>query len=233
MKMNKYLIYILSIISAACVITALAFSAMDIVIFDESRFEKSYRENELYDFIDVEKNDLHEITSKMLDYLKGNRNDLIMYADINGKYQQVFGEREILHMEDVQYLFLTGMKIRNISAVMGIILLAVLFIFFRKKVVKPLCKSYLWVMCIMLIIAIVLGIIMILDFNALFLKFHHIFFDNDLWLLDINTDVLIQMLPEAFFNKMAVAIIVYMAVFIIIPAILSVVYLVLDRKKHA
>ena len=29
--------------------------------------------------------------------------------------------------------------------------------------------------------------------------FHHIFFRNDLWLLDPNTDILIMMVPETFF----------------------------------
>jgi integral membrane protein (TIGR01906 family) len=205
---------------------------MQVVIFDESRFIESYEENNLYEFIGIDKEDLHEITREMLDYLKGDRADLVMHAEIRGEYQQVFEEREILHMVDVQYLFLGGMKIRNISAIVGIILLVVLFAVWRKKALKPLCRSYLWVMAAILVLAIILGIAMLIDFTGLFIKFHHMFFSNDLWLLDIDNDVLIQMLPEQFFNDMAMAIVYYMGAFILIPAVLSIVYLVLDRKRN-
>lgn len=231
MKMNKSLIYTLSIICVLRIIFSLAFTAMETVIFDESRFHESYEENELYEFIDIDEDDLKEITHEMMLYLKGDREDLIMHAEIMGEYQQVFKEREILHMVDVQYLFLAGISIRNISAIITVILLIILFAIEKKKAIKPLCISYLWVMGVILVIAIILGIIMLIDFNALFLKFHETFFDNDLWLLDINTDVLIQMLPEQFFNDMALAIVVYMAMFIVIPAILSIIYLI-RMKKH-
>lgn len=230
--MNKFLLNVLSVISALCIVIALAFTAMQVVIFDESRFVESYEENDLYEYIGVEKEDLHEITREMLDYLKGDREDLVMHAEIRGEYQQVFEEREILHMVDVQYLFLGGMKIRNISVIVGVILLAVLLIIWKKKAIKPLCKSYLWVMAGILMLAIILGIAMLIDFTGIFIKFHHMFFSNDLWLLDIDTDVLIQMLPEQFFNDMAMSIVLYMGVFILVPAILSIVYLVLDRKSN-
>ncbi len=233
MSMKKVIIYTISIIATFCIIIALAFTAMDMVIFNQQSYHDSFEKNELYEFIGVEKGDLHEITDEMLDYLKGKRPDLIMHAEIRGEYQQVFQEREILHMVDVQRLFVGGMNIRNITAIIGAVLLLLLFIMEKKKALKPLCKSYLWVMSAILAVAIVLGIIMIIDFNALFLQFHHLFFDNDLWLLDINTDVLIQMLPEEFFNEMALSIVQYLAVFILIPATLAGLYLIIGKNKDA
>jgi integral membrane protein (TIGR01906 family) len=117
--------------------------------------------------------------------------------------------------------------------VLAAVLLGVLFAYKKKKAVKPLCISYLWVMGAMLAAALVLGVIMLIDFSALFLKFHHLFFTNDLWLLDINTDVLIQMLPESFFNSLALSIVAYLAAFILIPTAVSIGYLVWRKKKYA
>jgi len=231
--MNKALAYILSVICVLCIIFSLAFTAMEVVIFDEARFHRSYEENDLYDFIGVDEDDLKEITHEMMNYLHGKRDDLIMFADIDGENQQVFEEREILHMVDVKKIFLGGIKIRNISAVLAAVLLGVLFAMNKKKAIKPLCASYLWSMGAILALAIVLGIFMLIDFSAVFLKFHLLFFDNDLWLLDINTDVLIQMLPESFFNDMALASVKYLSVVILIPAIASAVYLRLGKKKNA
>ena len=231
--MNKLLTYILSVICALCVIITLVFTAMQVVIFDESRFHESYEKNDLYEFIGVDEDDLKEITHEMMSYLAGKRDDLIMHAEIRGEVQQVFEEREILHMVDVKKLFIGGFKMRNISAIIAVALLGVLFGIKRKKAIKPLCISYLWTMGAVLAIAAVIGIYMLIDFNALFLKFHMLFFDNDLWLLDINTDVLIQMLPESFFNSLALAMVKYLSAFILIPAAVSVGYLVWSKKKNA
>jgi integral membrane protein (TIGR01906 family) len=155
-----------------------------------------------------------------------------MHAEVRGEYQQVFEEREIAHMVDVKKLFLGGFAIRNIAAMIGAALLIILFVAFREKMIKPVCVSYLWVTGAMLIIAAVLGVIMATNFDALFLKFHHVFFDNDLWLLDINTDVLIQMLPESFFNSLALAIVGYLAAFILVPAAGAGAYLIVNKKKN-
>ena len=230
--MNKSVTYILSAVCALCIIAALAFTAMEVVIFNEARFAKSYEENDLYDFIGVDKDDLHEITHEMMQYLHGRRDDLIMHAEIRGEYQQVFEEREIAHMVDVKKLFMGGMAIRNVSAIIAAALLGVLFALKKKNALKPLCKSYVWVTVAVLAAAAVFGVIMATNFDALFLKFHQVFFDNDLWLLDIDTDVLIQMLPESFFNDMALAIVGYLSAFILVPMAAAVTYLTVNKKKN-
>ena len=37
------------------------------------------------------------------------------------------------------------------------------------------------------------------DFDSLFILFHHLAFTNDLWLLNPATDLLIRLMPVAFF----------------------------------
>ena len=49
-----------------------------------------------------------------------------------------------------------------------------------------------------LIIAALAGIIST-DFTRYFTIFHEIFFNNDLWILDPRTDLLINIVPEPFF----------------------------------
>ena len=43
-----------------------------------------------------------------------------------------------------------------------------------------------------------------IDFDGLFRLFHSLLFNNDLWLLNPKTDLMIRMLPEAFFVALAV-----------------------------
>ena len=56
-----------------------------------------------------------------------------------------------------------------------------------------------------LLLIIAVGIVVVLamqDFDAVFIKFHQIFFTNDLWLLNAD-DMLILMVPEPFFAGFA------------------------------
>jgi integral membrane protein (TIGR01906 family) len=53
------------------------------------------------------------------------------------------------------------------------------------------------------LLLILLGILVVTDFTRYFTIFHEIFFNNDLWILNPNTDLLIQMLPEPFFVNIA------------------------------
>lgn len=48
-----------------------------------------------------------------------------------------------------------------------------------------------------------LALVCALDFNRAFIAFHHLFFTNDLWLLDPATDLMIRLLPETFFAQVA------------------------------
>ena len=52
------------------------------------------------------------------------------------------------------------------------------------------------------VLAVLAGIIAT-DFNKYFIIFHHIFFNNDLWMLNPDTDLLINIVPEPFFMDTA------------------------------
>lgn len=41
------------------------------------------------------------------------------------------------------------------------------------------------------------------NFTKYFILFHHMFFNNDLWILDPSTDMLINIVPEGFFMDTA------------------------------
>ena len=81
-------------------------------------------------------------------------------------------------------------------------------------------------------IFVAIGIYAIVDFSSLFWNFHLLFFDNDLWILDGATDIMIQMFPEAFFNEMALAIGATCTVFVLTPAVAAIVYLRKLKNKE-
>lgn len=220
--MKKALIFII-LISVSLPIVLLL-TDVEVITFDLNFYEKKYEEYNISEVTGIEKNNLMIITSEMLNYLKGNREDLIMFTEVNGNTEQVFEEREILHMVDVKDLFSKGYVIRNTMIIVLIISLGWLVIFNRGAIGKSLIISSIWPMVLMCILAI----LMYVDFHKYFTYFHHIFFTNDLWLLDPNTDILIQMLPLEFFSSIAFKILTFFVVELIIILALGII---LNKKN--
>lgn len=146
--------------------------------------------------------DLLAVTHEMMAYLRGNREDLHVFTTMGGEYREFFNAREIAHMEDVRGLFLGGLVIRR-AAVLGILLALAFLIFTKAKLLEILPKAICLGMGGVFLIAGALGGIIATDFNKYFVIFHHIFFDNDLWILDPATDMLINIVPEPFFMDTA------------------------------
>jgi len=51
-----------------------------------------------------------------------------------------------------------------------------------------------------------IALLLVSDFNRYFTLFHEIFFNNDLWLLNPATDLMINLVPEQFFFDTAITI---------------------------
>jgi integral membrane protein (TIGR01906 family) len=196
-------------------------SAFDFVVFDISYFESKFIQNNTMEETGLNLDQLISVSQKTLDYLKDKRDDLTIYEELNGQEIQVFEERELHHMEDVKELFRIGFLIKNLTMVL--VLVAGLFLLTKDK--KTLYKSIKNGSLMFTAIIVFIGIYAYVDFERAFVIFHEILFDNDLWLLDPNEDIMIQMLPINFFMgigvKTAFLFIVYLISSIIISTLLK------------
>lgn len=111
-----------------------------------------------------------------------------------------FNERECLHMRDVYGLFDLARKVRMVCGILFVLLLAFLLLREAPHIfVRHMHRNaFVW-----LGIFVVGGILIALSFQRSFVLFHRMFFDNDLWLLNPETDLMIQMMPESFFIGLA------------------------------
>ena len=64
------------------------------------------------------------------------------------------------------------------------------------------------------------------DFTSFWTWFHTIFFTNQLWLLDPNTDFMICMLPETIFYKLVLACVIKVICFVALASGLAIYYMV-------
>jgi integral membrane protein (TIGR01906 family) len=68
------------------------------------------------------------------------------------------------------------------------------------------------------------------NFTFLFTKFHHVFFDNDLWILDPRHDNLVNVMQESVFSDAAITI---GGIWGAVSAVLAVISAEILRKTSA
>ena len=203
----------ISALAGVFFLIGILFLFIDVLSFDRSFYTREYRKLGTAEDIGISREDLGLATETLLDYLKDERDDLVVEADFeSGGVREVYNDREKAHMVDVKALYQTGRK--AVYAALGIstALLLILLISSGKEKKLPVIKGYIDSNLILLIMITLLGGYAVLDFNSFWTGFHHIFFTNDLWLLDPRTSVLINMVPEQFFFDLVTRIAVSFAI---------------------
>jgi integral membrane protein (TIGR01906 family) len=145
--------------------------------------------------------DAVHVTEDMLDYCIGKIDTLNdTEATIDGVTQPFFTDREKSHLYDCRVLFQKGIRARLIAILLFVGLVFYIFAHYKKKeAAKLLAKGYLQSLAFIAVIAVILAIMCAIDFTWVFTEFHHIFFDNDLWILYPDKDNLINIMQEVVF----------------------------------
>lgn len=143
-----------------------------------------------------------------------------------------YTEKEILHLIDIKNLTLLSKKVTiGLTVVTSLLLLLVLIAQKGKEFVKTLFFSNLTA----LILYAVILILLYLKFDFFFILFHQATFKNDYWMLDPQTDNLINIFPPPLFADLlqqtfGLAILVHLAVFCLTGCIVVVTMLQKSRK---
>lgn len=208
-------------------ICAVFLTILDAACFDRSFYEKEYDKNATAQVIQISEEDLMRVTHHLLDYIQDKEEVLSISAKIAGIERNVFDERDTAHMIDVKALYLGAMSVRNVAFVAAAGLLIWNAFLLKKDVFVSLGVSFYKALGIFMTICIAVIVGAAIDFDSLWRLFHRIFFTNDLWLLDPNVSVLINMVPLQFFFDLVTKIVV---LFIGFLAAVSTVFLVVLKK---
>lgn len=202
---NKGLNKLLYIFIGIFFSVALLLTAVEVVAFNNSNYDSMFRKYDVANSTGLEYEELSVVIGDVLDYLKDDREVLDTTIIRGGLIRPAFGDRAISHMLDVKELFVNGRLIRTISLVVFITLVAFIIKKEQNWNIK-LTKAFFRIASINLLLILILYFLMQMDFYKYFTYFHLIFFTNDLWILDPNTELLIQMLPESLFFETAIRI---------------------------
>lgn len=200
----KVIHYLLGVIAAIAFLIVLVISGLEIAIYgDYGWYEKEYEKYQVLTDLEMEMSDALEVTEEMLSYLRGDREDLVVHTTVDGREREFFNEREKTHMEDVQAFFVGGLRLRRGAALIFLFVVGLL-VLTKGDWKKVLPRAFLISTGVLLAVTTGLSALISTDFDKYFTLFHEIFFDNDLWVLYPEQDLLIRMLPEGLFLDMAI-----------------------------
>ena len=207
-------------------------TCLDLNCFNKAFFHEEYARMNTAANLQMSQDDLNASTDALLDYLKGKRNDLTVTVTIGGHAQNAFNAKEITHMADVRTLYQAVLFIRVAAALLFLISLAYYIVDTRRRRQKFLtscCGCFLKTTGIIVFILALLSGWALLDFQSFWTAFHHLFFRNDLWLLDPNTDLLINLFPAEFFFALVFRIVFTFALSIVVLSGISIALLLYSR----
>ena len=214
-----------------CVLLIIVAQSIFIPSFFMPYFSWHYERREIHQSIGMEKDELMYVTGELLDYMRGRREDLVVYAPIHGEMRQFFSDIEIRHMVDVWELYDIGFTIRNVA--FWLLLLLILgMALFKVRILEVLarcCREV--IVCFLILLGLLAGAI-VWDFDRAFVIFHLIFFDNDYWILDPSVDLLINMVPQAFFVEISIIIGILLLLFSAIIIAASTMYLRMEGLSN-
>ncbi len=162
-------------------------------------------------YFDIDYLNLAEETGYSEEVIRENYDALIDYNLITNTDEALtlpdfpVSETGGIHFQEVKQIFVA---VQILGILTGIVFLVV---FWARRRLRDYGSLKL-IPVFSIAIPAVLGIAIAVNWDAVFVEFHEIFFQNDYWLFNPATDPVILILPDEFFAHCAVAILILMVI---------------------
>lgn len=191
------------------------FTSVEVISLSKSLYFHEYHKYDVLSLDFVKAYDVDQVTEDIIQYLAGRAENMNRNA--------LFEEREIRHMADVKMLYVLGRRVRLWLLIPLTVMIG--WMYREKGFVKRFFLSYGgWIVFLSAILVVGFS-----NFDKAFLRFHHLFFNNDDWLLDPKKSIIINLMPQGFFADMGKYIV--LVFFVINITFLFLIYLMYNAGK--
>ena len=142
--------------------------------------------------------DLRQVGADIRSYINSGDEPLDVRTSILGTELDLFNDREVAHMKDVKQL-VRGVYVLTVASALYLAAMVVIgFALYRGRFVADLARRLACGGGLTLVLLLVFGLVALVGFDSVFLKFHQLSFANDFWRLDPRTDYLVRIFPQDF-----------------------------------
>jgi integral membrane protein (TIGR01906 family) len=166
------------------------------LVTDRDLILRGFRDNQVAATTGLDDPQLRRIADAFVAYFQAPPGQIQMQVTAFGQSRALFNDKEVQHMEDVQALIQMFLRLQVIA--IAVVAVRIIFgvVFDRSAV--PIGREMLWSTGLMVALVVLVGVLSLMDFDALWTRFHQVAFRNDLWQLDPTRDYLIMLFPEPF-----------------------------------
>src|SRR5207248_40175 len=166
------------------------------LVTDRDFMLSGFRANQVATTTGIDDAQLQRIADAFVAYFQAPPGEIQIQVTAFGQTRPLFNDREVTHLQDVQTLIQFFLRMQIVGgAVVSLRLLSAVVI---DRGVVTLGRDMLLSTGLMVALVVVVAVLSLLDFDALWTRFHQIAFRNDLWQLDPSRDYLIMLFPEPF-----------------------------------
>lgn len=168
---------------------------------DIAYYEHGFREYGSDERTGLSLEELDAAGQRIIDYFEDDSETLRIVVSVDGNEESLFDARETKHMEDVKDLMRAMFRVNEIALAIVLSYVAAAVIWAGDRSVRGLAKLSLAGIGFGVAVVGFVGAFALTGFDEAWNTFHEIAFSNDLWRLDPDTDRLIQMFPEPFWEE--------------------------------
>ncbi len=180
---------------------------------------------------EIDQETLDRATIGLINYMDGHRDNLVILSS-GQEGHELFNAKEKAHMVDVKQLFVLSKKINTLIYMFLLIILVFYLACDKDGMRKNFMKYSAITLSVILGLWLIIAIIAMVDFSSFWTTFHKIFFTNDLWLLDPSKDLLIRMMPQKFFVRIVLQILIrFLAAYAVVISVLTVGHVLFNKKS--
>lgn len=211
-KESKPKFNLLIIVFVPLIIILLGFR---IIVYNQSFYEKEFQKNNVYETFPEQTVDIE--VGNLFNYL------------INDKKLDTtfFNEKEKSHLKDVKDMIDSAI---NLLLILILLFFILLIYFYNTKQLIIFFNSLMLGSFLSIFLILIIFLLSLSNFDDLFLNFHLISFNNDLWLLNPETDNLIRLFPQQFFYDALSRIVIYSLLISVLVLIFS--FYIRNRLKY-
>jgi integral membrane protein (TIGR01906 family) len=184
---------------------ALITTTIRVAVSEQSVYDYSVKRYDAHEVSGIPEAELLRANGEIDRYLTGEYEGPlsipVTYKD--GTTGPLFNARETAHMADVRDLVRLTFAVQ-IAAVAAVLALAVVMLMVWPP--RALAAATLYGSLLTGFVLAMAGVLVAMGFDSAWSQFHVIAFANDFWQLDPDTDHLIQMFPEPFWERATIAI---------------------------
>ncbi len=234
MKNSGIIKTVTATVASLCLIVAIIILSVRIVCFDRNIYAREYEKSHTAWFMDTTDEELMKATEALLLYIQGDRDSIMVDIEMDGEQVSFYNEREAQHMIDVKVLYENAMAVMYIGFAAFAVLTAVLLALYKGGALKNIINGFFIANIIAVVIIGILAAFLLIDFDTFWTSFHHIFFTNDLWQMNIFTDRMIQLFSGGdFFFSVCVGVVIWSVGIDIILLIAAFITKAVLKKKIA